>query len=163
VTIVKDKAALEHAIEQAWRYDTRLLVEQFIGGREFTVGILDGAALPVVEIRTQRAFFDYEAKYNGDSEEICPAPLEPAQTEQLQQLALQAHQCLGCRDYSRVDILQDPSGGLWVLEVNTLPGLTPQSLLPKAAQAAGISMTELCRRLVELAAARRSCVTAAAA
>ncbi len=161
VTIVQDRAQLEHAVEQAWRYGDRLVVEQFVSGREFTVGILDGEALPVVEIRTARAFFDFEAKYNGDSEEICPAELDPMTTARAQKLALQAHECLGCRDYSRVDIMLDAAGALWVLEVNTLTGLTPQSLLPKAAQAAGVSMTALCSRMVSLAAARRPVAVAA--
>ncbi len=156
VTIVTDPAKLEWAIEQAWRYDQKLLVEQFVNGRELTVGILDGRALPVVEIRTNREFFDYEAKYSGEAEELAPAPLDALTAERVQQAALRAHECLGCRDYSRVDVMLGENGELFVLEVNTLPGLTAQSLLPKAARAAGIGMEDLCARLVGMALERRA-------
>ncbi len=153
VTKVTEASKLEWAIEQAWRYDQKLIVEECIRGREFTVGILEEKALPVVEIRTE--FFDYEAKYSGQTEEVVPAPLDALTTERIQQAALRAHQCLGCRDYSRVDVMLDGNGQAFVLEVNTLPGMTEQSLLPKAARAAGMSMEELCARMVKLALARR--------
>jgi D-alanine-D-alanine ligase len=161
VTIVKDAANLERAVEQAWRYGQKLLVEQFVEGREFTVGILDDRALPVVEIVTNREFFDFEAKYNGESEEIVPARIDEATTARIQDVALRAHRSLGCRDYSRVDVMLGANGELFVLEVNTLPGLTEQSLLPKAANAAGIKMEGLCTRLVDMAAARRRVAKAA--
>lgn len=155
VAIVRDAAELEQAIVQAWHYDQKLLVEQLVKGREFTVGILDGCALPVIEIRTDREFFDYEAKYNGESEEIVPAEIDALTAQRIQDVALRAHECLGCRDYSRVDVMLGADGELFVLEVNTLPGLTEQSLLPKAARAAEISMEKLCSRLVEMAMERR--------
>jgi len=156
VSIVTDPAQLDRAIDQAWRYDQKLLVEQRIEGREFTVGILDGAALPVVEIVPHRGFFDFEAKYQGESDEIVPARIDSVTTRRIQEVALRAHESLGCRDYSRVDVMLDGDGNLFVLEVNTLPGLTEQSLLPKAARAAGIGMEELCSRLVEMALQRRA-------
>jgi len=125
--------------------------------RSFTVGILDGTALPVVEIRTKREFFDYQAKYTDDAtEEICPAPLEEMVAMRAKMFALRAHECLGCRDYSRVDLMMnETTGQFYVLEVNTLPGMTANSLLPKAARAAGIELPALCSRMVELALARR--------
>jgi len=155
VTIVTEPTEFERAIDEAWRYDQKLLVEQFVNGREFTVGIFDGRALPVVEIRTKRRFFDYKAKYDGESEEIVPAEIDPLTTQRIQDVALRAHESLGCRDYSRVDVMLGANGDLFVLEVNTLPGLTAQSLLPKAARAAGLSMKALCARLVKMAWERR--------
>lgn len=161
VTKVTDPTKLEWAVEQAWRYDQKLVVEQFINGRELTVGIFEGRALPVVEIKAD--FFDYEAKYNGETEELCPAPLDRLTTERVQETALRAHECLGCRDYSRVDVMLTADGRMFVLEVNTLPGMTEQSLLPKAARAAGLSMEDVCTRLVKLAMARRPVAVAVAA
>jgi D-alanine-D-alanine ligase len=120
-----------------------------------TVGILGDRALPVVEIRTKRPFFDYKAKYaRGGAEEIVPAPQDTATTEQVQEWACRAHRALGCRDYSRVDFILAGDGRLVVLEANTLPGMTTNSLLPKAARAAGLSMAELCGLMVRLAWAR---------
>ena len=156
VSRVDDLASLTQAYHQARQYDSQVLVEEFVRGREFTVGMLDGTALPVVEIRTKREFFDFEAKYTaGVTEEICPAPLEPTVAMRAKMFALRAHECLGCRDYSRVDLMLNERGQFFVLEVNTLPGMTANSLLPKAARAAGLAMPALCARMVELALARR--------
>jgi len=156
VTKVTDPAKLEEAIVQAWHYDQKLLVEQFVAGRELTVGIFEGRPLPVVEIRTHGKLFDNKLKYNGKTEELAPAPLDALTAERVQQAALRAHESLGCRDYSRVDVILGENGELFVLEVNTLPGLTAQSLLPKAARAAGIGMEDLCVRLVGMALERRA-------
>ncbi len=134
------------------RYPTMLL-ETLIEGIELTVGILGNEPLPVIEIIPPAdGEFDYENKYNGRSQELCP-PLHASEAVQqaVQKLALQAHQLAGCRDFSRTDIMADAAGKLYVLETNTIPGMTDQSLFPKMAQAAGISMPELCARLVELA------------
>jgi len=157
VSRVDDLASLTQAYHQARQFDSHVLVEEFVRGREFTVGILDGTALPVVEIRTKREFFDYQAKYaDGATEEICPAPLEAMVAMRAKMFALRAHECLGCRDYSRVDLmLHEETGKFFVLEVNTLPGMTANSLLPKAARAAGLEMPALCARMVKLALARR--------
>lgn len=162
VTIVRDRDELDRAVKHAWRFDDRLVVEEFVAGRELTVGVLDGMPLPVVEIRFKGKLFDFEAKYSpGGAEEIVPAPLEALTTVRAQDLALAAHECLGCRDYSRTDMILMADGTLQVLEVNTLPGLTEASLLPKAAQAAGLSMEALCTRMVEMALARRPVAVAA--
>jgi len=125
-------------------------------GREFTVGVLGEQALPVIEVRTNHQFFDYAAKYTkGETEYLVPAPLADEARQRAQELAIQAHQCLGCRDLSRVDLMMDERGQFWVLEVNTVPGFTETSLVPKAARAAGTSFEELCGLLVRRAWARR--------
>jgi D-alanine-D-alanine ligase len=157
ISIVQREAELPEACQVAGRYDNRLLAEQFVSGRELTVGILDGRALPVVEIRPKRDFFTYEAKYTkGETDYLVPAALDKKIEFQAKSLALRAHECLGCRDYSRVDLMLSPHGELFVLEVNTIPGFTETSLLPKAARAAGIEFPNLCARLVQLALARGS-------
>ena len=156
VTIVQRRANLAAAVAKAREFEGEVLAEKYIRGRELTVGVLDGQALPVVEIRTKRKFFDRKAKYvPGEAEEIVPAPLEAMVAARAQTLALRAHECLGCRDVSRTDLMLSADGELFVLEVNTLPGMTANSLLPKAARAAGLSMEEVCVRLVNLALARR--------
>jgi D-alanine-D-alanine ligase len=155
ISIVQQEAAFPEACELAGRYDSRLLAEQFISGRELTVGILDGRPLPVVEIRPKHPFFTYEAKYTkGETDYLVPASLDKDVEFQAKSIALRAHDCLGCRDYSRVDLMLSQSGELFVLEVNTIPGFTETSLLPKAARAAGIEFPDLCARLVQLALAR---------
>jgi D-alanine-D-alanine ligase len=162
ITIVQELSEMQRACEEAWQYDQRLIVEEFVRGRELTVGILDTRTLPVVEIRTKHGFFDYQAKYTpGEAEEIVPAPLDRLTTARVQDLAFRAHQCLGCRDFSRVDVMLSNRGELSVLEVNTIPGLTSNSLLPKAARAAGLSMQDVCVRMVEMALARREAAVAA--
>lgn len=156
ISIVQEEAQLEEACQIAWHYDEHLLVEQFIRGRELTVGIFDGRALPVVEIRPKHEFFTYEAKYTkGQTDYLVPAPLDKNVEFQAKALALRAHDCLGCRDFSRVDLMLSERGELFVLEVNTIPGFTETSLVPKAARAAGIGFTDLCARLVQMALARR--------
>jgi D-alanine-D-alanine ligase len=138
------------------RHDQRVLVEERICGREVTVGILDGVALPVVEVRPRSGAYDYASKYtSGATEYLCPAPMDPATTSRLQDAALGAFRAVGGRDYARVDIMVREEGEPVVLEVNTLPGMTETSLLPKAAAAAGIGFAELCERMVRLALARR--------
>jgi D-alanine-D-alanine ligase len=163
ISIVKDRAALGPAVEKARQYGGDVLVERWIRGRELTVGILGHQILPVVEIRAKSGgWFDYAAKYSaGGAEEICPAPLQSDTTAKAQLFAWRAHECLGCRDYSRVDLMLGETGELFVLEVNTIPGMTATSLLPKAARAAGMDLTALCTRMVELAMARRTEAVAA--
>jgi D-alanine-D-alanine ligase len=156
VSIVHHRAELQQALESARQFDSHVLVEEFVKGREFTVGILGRRALPVVEIRTADGWFDYEHKYTpGAAEEICPAPLDAVMTARAQDLARRAHECLGCRDVSRVDLMLNEAGQFYVLEVNTIPGMTANSLLPKAARAAGLEMEALCLQLVDMALARR--------
>lgn len=156
ITIVRDRHGLEAACAKAQEYDEQVLIEQFIRGRELTVGVLGQRELPVVEIRTTSGFFGYREKYTaGAAEEIVPAPLTSAVTIKAQRFARLAHERLGCRDFSRVDLMLSDQGELFVLEVNTIPGLTSNSLLPKAALAAGLSMTDVCVRMVEMSLARR--------
>lgn len=127
------------------------LIEKYIKGRELTVGVLGEHALPIVEIRTSNAFFDYHAKYeDAATEEICPAPLSATLTLDAQKYGLQAHKTLDCRVYSRTDMILGEDDKLWVLETNTLPGLTKASLLPKAAMASGLSMSELLDQIIRL-------------
>ena len=144
------------ALREAFRYDTQLLVEERIDGRETTVGILDGVALPVVEVRPKQGAYDYRNKYTaGATEYFCPAPFDCEITERIQTAALGAFRAIGGRDYARVDVMVRGNDEPVVLEVNTLPGMTETSLLPKAAAAAGMSYEGLCQRMIELALKRR--------
>jgi len=149
LSLVTDPTQLEDAIELAARFDAQVMVEQYIPGRELTVGILDDVALAVGEIiPTTGGLFDYAAKYQTDAaQEIFPADLSASDAERVQGFALTAHRALKLASYSRADFRMDPDGGLWCLEVNTLPGLTAGSLLPKSAAAVGISFPELCERI----------------
>ncbi len=145
------------ALREAFRYDSQLLVEEKIQGRETTVGILEGQALPVVEVRPKSGAYDYRNKYTpGCTEYLCPAPFEPEIARLIQNAGLGAFKAIGGRDYGRVDVMVRSTGEPVVLEVNTLPGMTPTSLLPKAAAAAGIAYQELCQRIIELALGRTS-------
>jgi D-alanine-D-alanine ligase len=143
------------ALTEALRYDAQVLMEEKIIGRETTVGILAGEALPIVEVRPKTGVYDYQSKYtSGATEYLCPAPFDDLSTAKIQAAALGAFQAVNGRDYSRVDIMVRPNGEPVVLEVNTLPGMTETSLLPKAAAAAGIGYAELCQRMVDLALQR---------
>jgi D-alanine-D-alanine ligase len=144
------------ALTEALRFDSDVLVEEKIIGRETTVGILDGVALPVVEIRPKAGAYDYRNKYTvGATEYLCPAPFDEATTARIQAAGLGAFQAVGGRDYARVDVMVRANGDPIVLEVNTLPGMTETSLLPKAAAAAGIGYAELCERMARLALSRK--------
>jgi D-alanine-D-alanine ligase len=151
------RAALSRAVGACLKISSCALVERFISGRELTVGILGSTALPVVEIVPEHAFYDYHSKYaKGGSRHLVPAPLPAAATRRAQKLALSAYRSLGCSAYARVDVLLDKRGSPWVLEVNTIPGMTATSLLPDAARAAGLSFEELVLRIVQHSSARRS-------
>lgn len=155
MTMVNHMAALEAALRKAFTFDDVVLVEERVRGTEITVGVIgnrDLEALPVVEIVPKRDFFDYQAKYDPAlTDEICPARLPEAVAKEAQSLAIRAHRSLGCRSLSRVDMIVSDAHGIVVLEVNTMPGMTTSSLLPKAAKAAGIPFPELLDRLVHLA------------
>ena len=143
------------ALREALRFDSRVLVEEMITGRETTVGILDDAPLPIVEVRPKSGSYDYENKYTvGKTDYFCPADFDAATTRRIEEAALGAFQAVGGRDYARVDVMVRSNGEPIVLEVNTLPGMTPTSLLPKAAAAAGLNYAELCQRMIELALKR---------
>jgi D-alanine-D-alanine ligase len=142
-------------LAEALKFDTQVLVEPKIIGRECTVGILGGRALPVVEVRPKSGTYDYRSKYTrGETEYLCPAPFDAVTTARVQEAALGAFRAVGGRDYARVDVMVGQDGEPVVLEVNTLPGMTETSLFPKAAAAAGFSYPELCQRMVELAVGR---------
>ncbi|MGA2661837.1 MAG: D-alanine--D-alanine ligase [Verrucomicrobiota bacterium] len=143
------------ALTEALRYDSHVLMEEKIAGRETTVGILAGRALPVVEVRPKSGAYDYQNKYTpGSTEYLCPAPFDEAATARIQAAGFKAFEAIGGRDYGRVDVMVRPNGEPVVLEVNTLPGMTETSLLPKAAAAAGLGYARLCQRMVDLALAR---------
>ncbi len=155
LTLVEEPGDFEEAVEVALRYEERILFERYVKGRELTVGVLGRDALPVGEIIPANPLFDYECKYQpGLADEIFPADLPQAAAGHLSELALRAHELLRLRDFSRVDFIVDEAGGPWCLEANALPGLASQSLVPKAAAAAGIPFPEFCDRIVRLAAAR---------
>lgn len=149
VTKVKQAGDLAAAYRAATEYDSLVLAERFLGGGEFTVAVLDGVALPPVQILPATEFYDYEAKYfRNDTQYRCPCGLPPQQEAQMRRMALQAFALLGCRGWGRVDFLMDSDGGLYPLEVNTVPGMTDHSLVPMAAQAAGIDFDELVWRIL---------------
>jgi D-alanine-D-alanine ligase len=144
------------ALADALRFDSEVLIEEKIIGREATVAILDGKALPVVEVCPKSGSYDYSNKYTaGATEYYCPADFDKATASRIQSSALGAFKAVGGRDYARVDVMVRPDGSPVVLEVNTLPGMTETSLMPKAAAAAGIDFAVLCRRMVELALKRK--------
>jgi D-alanine-D-alanine ligase len=155
MAIVHSTGDIPKALETCYAYDNNLLVEQFISGRELTVGILGQMALPVIEIVPKGGVYDYQHKYTkGGTEYHVPAPLTPAQTRAVTEAALSAYRALGLQIYGRADVILTPSGNLGVLEVNTIPGMTETSLLPKAANAVGISFPELCLRIAHLSLQR---------
>jgi D-alanine-D-alanine ligase len=140
------------ALREGFRYDSQLLAEEKIVGRETTVGILADAALPVVEVRPKSGGYDYRNKYTaGNTEYFCPAEFDAATTRAIQDAALGAFRAVGGRDYARVDVMVRATGEPVVLEVNTLPGMTETSLLPKAAAAVGLNYAELCQKMIDLA------------
>lgn len=156
VTVHRDCSTLLDGAAEAFRHDAIALMEKFIAGRELTVGIIDGQALPIVEMRPKDGFFSYEAKYQrSDTQYVVDPSLSELDKRRIQKAALEAHKALGCEGVSRVDLILTPLCSVHVLEVNTIPGMTERSLLPKAAAAAGIDFPALCSRVVELALRRR--------
>lgn len=153
VSIVKEEGQLAAAVEEAFRHDDEILVEQYVKGQEVQIGILDDSPIGAIEIIPKNEFYDFEAKYtDGMAEHVFPARLEPALYEKAQQVGLAAHRSLGCKGYSRVDLLVTSTGDCYVLEVNTLPGMTALSLLPEiAAKGAGLSFEALVARIIESA------------
>ena len=155
VSMADNRAELVAAIEKCAVYETTLLAERRITGRELTVSVLGDAVLPAVEIIPLTGFYDYENKYQaGMTTEICPAPLSEAEVKALEDATRKGFNALRLRGYSRFDFILDGEGTPWCLEANTLPGMTPTSLLPQAAAAAGIGYDELCEKMVMMAVAR---------
>jgi D-alanine-D-alanine ligase len=155
MTIVHDSTELPGAIEKAFEYDRQVLVERFVAGAEVTIAVLgneDVVALPTLEIVPVNEFYDYDSKYvPGMSRHIIPAGVSEEAREECQRLAVAAHKTLGCRGISRSDTIVEPDGKVWLLETNTIPGMTSTSLVPDAARAAGIEFPEFCTMLVEFA------------
>ncbi|MGH7534602.1 MAG: D-alanine--D-alanine ligase family protein, partial [Gemmatimonadales bacterium] len=152
LTVVKMPQEYDAAVALARQYDDEVMIERFVPGRELTVGVLEGRALPAGEIIPRHEIFDYECKYTpGMSQEIFPADLPDPVARECGRLALLAHEAPKLGGYSRVDFRLTPEGEILCLEVNTLPGMTATSLLPQAAQAAGIGFPELCERICRTA------------
>lgn len=152
VKMVDNEAGLIQALKEVTQYGERVMIEQKISGREFSVGVLEGEALPIIEIIPKAGFYDYENKYQANAtEEVTPAALTESQTRNMQQLALKVHQILGLVGYSRIDFMLAQSGHMYCIEANTLPGMTPTSLLPQEAAVVGLDYDELCERLLTLA------------
>ncbi|MCG6956803.1 MAG: D-alanine--D-alanine ligase [Gemmatimonadetes bacterium] len=155
LALAHDHGELDRAIDESRGWNDVVIFERYVPGRELTVGILGDLALPVGEIIPAHELFDYECKYQPAlAREVFPADLPAHVAEELQELALRAHRALRMRDFSRVDFMLDEGWRPWCLEANALPGMTANSLLPKAARAAGIGFPELCHRIASLAAAR---------
>ena len=155
VYIIEAKDQLMPAIETAFGMDDDVVIERYIAGKEYTVSVIGNAdpkALPIIEIVPKDGFYDFEAKYApGGSKHICPARLSDEATALMQAQSVAAHKALGCRGMSRTDFIVDEAGGHWILETNTIPGMTKTSLLPDAAKVAGYTFPELCTLLIELA------------
>jgi len=152
LSVVREPQGLARALSLAQRFDDEVMVERFIPGRELTVGVLQGRALPVGEIIAPGEVFDYQAKYQaGGAREIFPADLPPDVAARVQELAVRAHAALKLGAYSRIDFRMDAHGGIWCLEANSLPGMTAASLLPQAARAAGIGFPELVEQICKAA------------
>jgi D-alanine-D-alanine ligase len=161
VHIVKKTEDLASAIAGSAKYDRELLIEKFVSGRELTIGILGDQALPILEIIPKGGFYDFTNKYpflnpqaGGGADHVCPARIDEKKTAEIQELALRAFRALGLQVYGRVDVILSDSGEPFVLEVNTIPGMTEASLLPEAAAAAGISYVDLCACIIALSRAR---------
>ena len=149
LTIVNDESELDDAIKLARQFGNVVLIEEFIVGKEITVTVIGDKAYPIVEIVPSHGLYDYECKYNkGMTEYFCPANIDKDLTKAIQEYALKIHKMLGCRHYSRVDFRLDKNGKAWFLELNTLPGMTETSLVPKAAKASGLSFPELIQTII---------------
>ncbi len=155
VSIVHDREEFEKALEEAFRYEDSLIVEEYISGREFSVGIVDGKVYPVIEIAPVTGFYDYHNKYMaGSTVETCPADLPEPLTQKMQAEALKAYHALRLNGYGRIDIMMDAQEHVYCLEANTLPGMTPTSLLPQEAAALGIDFAALCELLIDVSLGR---------
>ena len=150
LSIVRDKKLLPAAIDKAFEYGDRVILEEYIDGRELTVGILDDEPLPVIEIVPKNKVYDYAAKYKDSATKyLVPAPIPEKISEEARKFGALAHKTLGCRSFSRVDMMMSASGNIFVLEVNTIPGMTERSLLPKAALVTGLRFNDLCVKILE--------------
>ncbi len=152
VYIARNEEEYETAKKEAFCFDKEVVVEQYIEGREFSVGVMDGKALPVIEIAPKQGFYDYKNKYQaGSTVETCPADLPQLKTEEMQSIAERVFKALRLKNYARMDFMMGKDGSLYCLEANTLPGMTPTSLLPQEAAAIGIGFEELCEKILNYA------------
>lgn len=156
VSICENNADFELGKKEAFKYSESIIIEKYLGNREISVPILEKEpgqpqALPVIEIIPKQKFFSYEAKYSGETQEIVPARISKELTQKAQELALKTHLAHDCRHFSRVDMIVDKANKVWILEINTIPGLTPESLFPKSANAAGFEFNRLIAHLVKIA------------
>ena len=153
VYIVEGEDELRKALDEVFDYDNHIVIERYVAGRELTVAVLgneDASALPIIEIIPQNDSYDFDSKYlPGGSQHICPAEFSDEMTEKIKTLAVAAHHALGCEGVSRSDFIVDAEGTSWMLETNTIPGMTGTSLLPDAARAAGMSFSDLCVKMVK--------------
>ena len=151
VYIVQDQKEYEEALENAFSYENEVVVEEYISGREFSVGVVDGKAYPVIEIRPLSGFYDYKNKYQpGSTIETCPAELSPELTRKMQEYAEAAAKALGMEAYSRFDFMMKENGEMYCLEGNTLPGMTPTSLIPQEARVLGMEYPDFCQELIRV-------------
>lgn len=151
VYMAENETQYKGALKDAFGYESRVMVEEYIEGREFTCCVIDGRALPIVEIEPKEGFYDYKNKYQaGSTIETCPADLNEADTKKIQAEAVKAYNALGISTYARMDFIMDKNGDVYCLEANTLPGMTPTSLIPQEAQAEGMSYVDLCEHIIEL-------------
>lgn len=151
VYIVNSMTEMKDAFEKAKSYDEKVVVEQFIKGREFTCGIIDGKALPIVEIAPKQGFYNLENKYQaGATSEVCPAPISNEKTAEIQTITEKVFKEIGLKSYARIDFMMDEDENVYCLEVNTLPGMTPTSLLPQEAAVIGMDYPTLCEKLIEV-------------
>ena len=151
VTIVRDAAEFKAALDEAFRWEDELVIEEFVEGREFSVGVIEGKALPVIEIAPIQGFYDYKNKYKaGSAVETCPAELPEDVSAQMRHYAEEVAKVIGLDTYSRSDFLLDKDGNMFCLEANTLPGMTPTSLLPQEAAVVGVNVNELCEKLIDI-------------
>ncbi len=150
VCVARNEEEYGLALQEGFRYDREVIIEQYIKGREFSVGVMDGRALPVIEIAPLNGFYDYKNKYQaGSTVETCPALLSERKTKEMQHLAEQVFRVLRLKNYARMDFMMSEEEEIFCLEANTLPGMTPTSLLPQEAKAIGMSFEELCERILE--------------
>lgn len=151
VYIAEDKKQLDGALEKAFAFENRVIIEQYIDGREFSVGVMDGKALPIIEIAPKVGFYDYKNKYQaGSTVETCPAELDANLTKAIQACAEAVYRTLRLKTYARMDFRMDKEFQFYCLEANTLPGMTPTSLLPQEAAAVGIDFGGLCQQIIEI-------------
>ncbi|MBR4026288.1 MAG: D-alanine--D-alanine ligase [Lachnospiraceae bacterium] len=155
VTIVRNEAEFQSALDEAFRFEDELVIEEFVQGREFSCGVIEGKALPVIEIAPLQGFYDYKNKYKaGSAVETCPADLSEEISAQMQRYAEEVAKAIGLDTYSRSDFLLNEKNEIFCLEANTLPGMTPTSLLPQEAAAVGMNFNELCEKIIAISMKR---------